>query len=376
MSAKKIQRQHRRMQCFGVIMLVVLCFGSILAVVGISNSIEKIHENIIAKTPDAILASAGVTEGQNVKLAVSYYDQKADPCVNLYDKANAEALNDRQFEWSECGYYNKNIEQGLVDYKLNSKFELVGSGGELLPNKGVQDINRWFNNVDGKSQSYSGSLMLTYRQEDTAFVFGNEKFYPLDEVAFSEGDFVNTDGHNHLFTMNFAVPFTVLASGEESLEIKADDDTFVFVGDELAIDLGGIHDAIKGELLITQDGEVYSGIQDQEPAYSGINVKKDEGAVIRIFHADRDADGSEFNIKFNKMSLNVVNTDFANADDGVQIAYDPSDPSYVAPLGESLVVHPDTTRGYLIMAMVEGMVIVVVAIFSVVLAKSLLNNKK
>ena len=101
MSAKKIQRQHRRMQCFGVIMLVVLCFGSILAVVGISNSIEKIHENIIAKTPDAILASAGVTEGQNVKLAVSYYDQKADPCVNLYDKANAEALNDRQFEWSE-----------------------------------------------------------------------------------------------------------------------------------------------------------------------------------------------------------------------------------------------------------------------------------
>ena len=70
------------------------------------------------------------------------------------------------------------------------------------------------------------------------------------------------------------------------------------------------------------------------------------------------------------MNLGVVDAQLADGEkDGVQIAYDPNDPSYVAPLGESAVVKPDTTRGYMILVTVEGVVVVVLAVFVALSAK-------
>jgi fibro-slime domain-containing protein len=176
--------------------------------------------------------------------------------------------------------------------------------------------------------------------------------------------------------MNFAVPFVVLASGDESFEITADDDTFVYVDTKLAIDLGGVHDAMSGKLVISEAGEVYTAVNDEELAYSGINVEKNQNAILRIFHADRDSENSVLKTKIAGMNLNIVDATFAGADEGVQIAYDPTDPSYMPPLGQSMIVRPDSTRGYIILATIEGVAIVVIAIFSVVMARALIKNKK
>ena len=51
-----------------------------------------------------------------------------------------------------------------------------------------------------------------------------------------------------------------------------------------------------------------------------------------------------------------------SGEDGVQIAYDPSDLSYTAPLGESLVLQPDNTRSKIILATIEGGVILVLSV--------------
>lgn len=377
MSTNKKKLQHRRVQWFGGTMLAVLGLGAILTVVGMSSSVHQIHENLISKTPDVVLASAGVSEEKGVSLPVAYYDQRADACVNLYDESQKIALEERQFEWAKCGYYNKGLEQGLMEYELGNDYALIAKGeGEALPNRGISDIKRWFNSSDGKSQSYTGNLKLEYDANGAVFTYDNEDFYPLDDVKFSEGDFVNTDGHNHLFTMNYAVPFTVLASGDESFEIIADDDTFVYVDTRLAIDLGGIHDAMNGKLVINHDGEVYTSVNDEELAYSGINVEKGQNAILRIYHADRDSDDSVLKVQITGMSLNIVDATFAGADEGVQIAYDPTDPSYMPPLGQSVIVRPDSTRGYIIMATIEGVAIVVIAVFAVVMARALIKNRK
>lgn len=354
---------------------MVVCAGAVLTAVGMASTVNKIEEVVISKTPDAILASAGVDDWNDVALAVAYYDQKADPCVNLYDASKSKEVNARQFEWTECGYYNKMLERGLVDFYLNEELNLVGLSGKLTPNRGMSDLNRWFENVEGKSQSYSGQLKLKYERESASFSFESEKFYPLDEVKFSQGDYVNKDGHNHLFTMNFAVPFTVLASGEETFEIAADDDTFVFVGDALVIDLGGIHNEMTGRFNINEAGEVYAAVNDEELAYTGVNVNKNEGSIVRIFHADRDSANSVFRMSFSKMDLNVTNSELAGVDEGIQIAYDPADPSYVGPLGQSVSVGPDNTKGYVIIATTEGVIIVVLAVFTVVLARALVKNR-
>lgn len=369
---KKKQSKSRIMT---VTMLVVFGLGMMLAVLGLAGSVTNIDSIEISRTPEAVLASAGLTSGADISLPVVYVDQRSDACVNLYDASASEALKERQFEWTSCGYNHKQVERGLVGHELGEDYLPVAMGGKMVPNRGLTDMNRWFGSVEGKSQEYTGSLRLSYKTENGAqFAYVSNDFYPLDEAEFSVGDVVNQDGHNHLFTMNFAVPFTVAASGEESFEISADDDTFVYVGTELAIDMGGIHETTTGKMAINKAGEVYTATENEELAYSGIKLSEGEGSIIRIFHADRDADGSVFKVKINGMSLNVVQTQLASGSNGVQVAYDPSDPGYVGPLGESSVFRPDGTRGYIIMATMFSIVIVACAVFAVIAARRLFRD--
>ena len=354
------QKRHSKTRVRNVVVLGVMVVGLSAAMVGLTNIVHQITDSTLSKTPNAILASAGVSEAELVRLPVMYYDQRMDECVNMYNTNMKDELEARQFEWSECGYYNGKIEHGLVSYELDEQYLPIATKGELLPNRGV-DMTRWYNAVDGKSAGYAGTIGLEYHSDSAEFLYNDDSFYPLDEVEFSKGDATNRDGHNHLFTMGFAVPFTVLASGEESFTLKADDDTFVYVDDNLVIDMGGVHEATVGRFAILENGEVYTGVGNEMLAYSGVNVKAGEGAMIRIFHADRDSQESIFSLKIIGMNLSVTDVELADGDDGVQIAYDPNDPSYVPPLGESAVSRPDTTKGMVLLATVEGVAVLVMA---------------
>lgn len=374
MIKKQGKKDHSK--TFGLIALGVFAMAMVLTIIGMSRTMDAIDQVAVSHKPEAILANAGVSDDKNVFLSVMYLDQKSDECVDLYDGSLNEALSSRQFEWSTCGYHNKAIEKGLVDYQLGKDYLPVAKGGKLTPNRGVKDMKRWFEKVAGKSENYIGNLKLDYQANGAEFSFHQNNFYPLDEVEFSKGDVVNNDSHNHLFTMSFAVPFTVLKSGNEEFDIVADDDTFVFVGDKLAIDMGGIHEAASGKFTVNEAGEVYASVAGEELAYTGINLGNEESSIVRIFHADRNADESVFKIKFSGMNLSVTDAKLANReDDGLQIAYDPTDPSYVAPLGESSVVKPDGTRGFVIMATIEGVLVLVLSIFVAFSIRNILHGK-
>ena len=369
---------YRKTWVFGVAAVATFAVVLGLLFVGLSSTIENMKEVSVSKKPEAILASAGVSEEREVLMPVSYYDQRSDACADLYDTAQSVALYQRQFGWANCGYYNKEIEKGLVEYELGEDHLPLFKAGNLTSNRGLGDTGRWFAAVDGKSASYVGALKMEYTAEGASFAFVRDEFYPLDDAKFSDSDVVNNDGHNHLFTMAFAVPFTVLSSGEESFEVEADDDTFVFVGDKLAIDLGGVHDTVSGRFVIHDDGEVYASSGEEELAFTGIRLNKGDGSMVRIFHADRDADDSVFNVKFAEMNLTIVDTKMAEngRGDSMQIAYDPTDPTYEAPLGQSVVVKPDNTKGYIIIAMIEGVMIVAFSMLTAVAVKVVMDRKK
>ena len=91
---------------------------AVAAVVGLSQSVANINQEQVARQPEAILASAGVSDGADISLPVAYYDQRQDACVNLYDISTRKQLEARQFEWSSCGYGNRQLEQGMVDFEL------------------------------------------------------------------------------------------------------------------------------------------------------------------------------------------------------------------------------------------------------------------
>lgn len=372
-----MKKNQQKSQAITATLLTVFSLGLVLSIVGLSQTMTNIETETISRTPEAVLTSAGVSDGADISLPVVYFDQKSDECVNFYDVNMQTALSKRQFEWTSCGYNNGQIEQGLVGYQLGDNYLPVAVGGKMLPNRGLNNMDRWFTNIEGKSKEYNGTIKMIYRSGKTVeFSYTNGDFYPLDDISFSNGDNVNKDGHNHLFTMNFAIPFTVMADDSETFEITADDDTFVYVGMDLALDMGGIHEATNGKIAINEKGEVYTAIMGEELAYSGIQITKNEGSIIRIFHADRDANESVFKIRLTGMNLNVVQTQLASGSNGVQVAYDPTDPSYVKPLGETSVFRPDGTKGYLIVATVLGVAIVTMAMFTVILAHALIKSKQ
>lgn len=339
-----------------------------LMIFAISATVGDIKDTAISKTPTAILANSGISEDKTLSVPVTYFDQRGDECVDLYNMELSDALDARQFEWAKCGYYSGEIEEGLVGFELGNDYLPVGVEGSSLPNRAMNDLSRWFSEVDGKSRSYAGMLKMNYQSAGAVFSFYDSEFYPLDEASFSENDFMNDDGHNHLFTMNFAVPFTPLLSGDETFEITVDDDTFVYVGNELVLDMGGVHDAVTGRLQINKLGEVYSSVDEMELTFSGVKIENNDGSIIRVFHADRDSSSSVLNMKFAGMKLNITESKLASGD-GAQVAYDPSNPSYVAPLGESAVFQPDQTNGLLVLATVEAFAIVALSILLMVVIR-------
>ncbi len=371
-----MKKKNTKMRIFSGVALSAFVLAVVFSVLSLSNTVKEISEVAISRSPTAILASSGVSDGRPVSVPVIYFDQKMDECVNIYDVMNRDRVNERQFEWSECNYTNKALEQGMVDFNLDNEYLPIALGGKLIPNRGLSDMSRWFSAVDGKSESYAGTMKFEYSAEDALFSFTKKEFYPLDEVQFSKNDVVNEDGHNHLFTMNFAVPFTVLLSGDETFEIRADDDTFVYVGDKLVLDMGGIHDAMTGVFTINDKGEVLSSVNGETLAFSGVTVDKDSGSIVRVFHADRDSDDSTFSAKFIGMNLAVIDTKISdNGEDGIQVAYDPSDPSYVAPLGDSAVFTPDNSKGLIIIATIESTLLVVFTIFTAIMAKNMAKSR-
>ncbi len=361
---KQKKRFVLRTLSFAVLAVAAAAIGLIFGVM--SNTVDELSAEILQQRADAILASADLSDDTVVAVPILYYDQKMDECVDLYSAETQTLLNTRQFEWKKCGYYVSEVEPGLVEAELNSQYLPVAVGGDLLSNRGVKQANfaRWFSQVDELSKSYAGALKLSYNSNAASFSYVSESFYPLDEIAFDDG--VWEDGHNHLFTFSLGVPFQVLANGDESFTILADDDTWVFVGRDLVLDMGGIHEAVVGSFKINEAGEVYASVDGEDFAYSGVKINSGEGAIVRIFHADRDGESSVLKLNFSNMVLNITNSSLAKSDGGVEVAYDPTNPSYVAPLGESLIVNPNHTKSLVLAITVQAMLLGVFAVVLVV----------
>ena len=342
----------------GLIISLSILGLAVLAMIGlvggVNGAVDDLEVALNENTANAILASAEVKNDTVVSVPILYYDQVMDECVNLYD-GDTTAIRARQFEWDTCGYHESKLETGLVGAELDAEFLPVGVGGELLSNSGLSgdSFSRWFKSVEGKSKSYASVLSLTYDDRIASFGYRSEDFYPLDEIDLAADESVNSDGHNHLFTLSLGVPFRVLADGREEFSIEADDDTWVFVGNSLVIDMGGVHDAMMGRFRINEVGEVYAAVGNIEFAYTGVTLNEGDGAIVRIFHADRNSKSSLFGVRMTNMVPNVMNTTLAKSEGSVEVAYDPANPSYVAPLGESLAVGPDNRQSLMAMIVIQ-----------------------
>lgn len=264
---------------------------------------------------------------------------------------------------------------------------IAEDAGSILAEAGIKNDEKVALSVaynDKDNNGYAGILEMQYKSSGAEFSFYKEEFYPLDSNLEVKNNLINEENeaelenkHNSLFSMNFALPFMVIADGKEYFEIAADDETKVYIGNKLVLDLDGTSGVKTGRLTIKRTGEVYTAIDNGEYKNSGVSVAKGESELVKILHVDKKVEnGSSLDLTTRGMNLTINNTKTANKKKGgAEIAYNPADDSYVAPLGVTKVFNRDNSRGLSVLVIAEGVAIVAFAVFIVLGAKYIIREK-
>lgn len=141
----------------------------------------------------------------------------------------------------------------------------------------ADSFGQWFNDVPGVNTSQKHSITLTLA-DDGLYEYLSDDLYPVD------GRLYGNEGadHNYYFTYDIVGNFVFDACSNQVVQLQADDDVWLFINDQLVIDLGGMRAGtaqhIELDRLGLQDGQTYS---------------------FYLYHAQRQTDGATFNLRTN-----------------------------------------------------------------------------
>ncbi len=137
--------------------------------------------------------------------------------------------------------------------------DTAGTAGDVEGSAGVssaESFDQWFRAVLGTNVAAAHSITLL---DDGygVYEYATNDFHPIDDQGFgNEGE-----DHNHYFTYEIKARFVYAQCGGQFFEFQGSDDAWLFVGGELAMDLGGV---IPGTLQFVQmdrlgliDGQQY-----------------------------------------------------------------------------------------------------------------------
>jgi fibro-slime domain-containing protein len=103
-------------------------------------------------------------------------------------------------------------------------------------------------------------------------------FYPIDDQLFGN----DTGTHNSYFTFAFEAGFVLDLATDPYFEVETDSDVWVYIDDQVAIDLGGVH-----------------GIHEQRVDLVSMCLLDGEPHTLRFYLAHRHGAGSKLRIRTN-----------------------------------------------------------------------------
>jgi fibro-slime domain-containing protein len=142
---------------------------------------------------------------------------------------------------------------------------------------GKANFDQWYRNTAGVNQAFQIPLPLTATTPGV-FVFDSAAFFPIDNQGFGN------EGNPHNFHFTTEIHATFFYKGGEQFTFRGDDDVFVFINKRLAINLGGLHQALTGTI-------------DFNARAAELGIVPGNTYAFDVFHAERHTTESNFRIE-------------------------------------------------------------------------------
>jgi len=145
------------------------------------------------------------------------------------------------FNGNLCG----GIRTGMVQKKIGDDRKPVpmpSSAGVCWQSS--DSFNMWFRDTPGVNYVFPYSITAYWNADQKSYTYNNPNFFPLDNQGYGD----EYKGHNFGFCFEIHSQFTY--TGGEVYSFMGDDDVWVFINDDLVVDLGGVHGPASANIAL------------------------------------------------------------------------------------------------------------------------------